>query len=302
MDVESFTKNYAIPLSHIPKYDPNIVKINPISGGLEGGVSNYNYKISLSDQKYFMRVSCGDAALLGIDRPAEVVALQYTSEAGIAPPIIYFDSQAKVIITQFIESEPNPFTLKDEQKVQAFISSLKRLHELDVQLPIVFSPYQTLKKYYLQLLELNHSFPIEFYEVVLPFCDKIEAKLGPFKELCPCHLDLHPGNLLYDGNKTWLIDWEYAAMADPLFDIAVMSSTCFYSSEDRIKLLECYLGRSALTAEIDRLNQMTVLASVRWYLWCEIQAKISQLGFDYHYFGECYLNHLLIQIKEMDVP
>ena len=55
-----------------------------------------------------------------------------------------------------------------------------------------------------------------------------------------CHHDLNPGNILWDGNKLRLIDWEYARTAHPLFDLASLSHHYDLSDEDLEHLLNHY--------------------------------------------------------------
>ena len=36
----------------------------------------------------------------------------------------------------------------------------------------------------------------------------------------PCHNDLLNANFLEDGERLWIVDWEYAGMGDRFFDLA----------------------------------------------------------------------------------
>ena len=42
----------------------------------------------------------------------------------------------------------------------------------------------------------------------------------------PCHNDLLPANVLFDGDRAWLIDYEYAGMNEAMFDLANLSVNC----------------------------------------------------------------------------
>ena len=57
-----------------------------------------------------------------------------------------------------------------------------------------------------------------------------------------CHNDLLPANILDDNERIWIVDWEYAGMGNPLFDLAGVSANCCYSEEQEIALLESYRG------------------------------------------------------------
>jgi hypothetical protein len=73
---------------------------------------------------------------------------------------------------------------------------------------------------------------------------EIAAALAPHVVETPVHLDLNPGNLLYDGKRFWLIDWELAGMGDPYQDLAALGLFWRAAFERREELLAAYLGRA----------------------------------------------------------
>lgn len=99
-------------------------------------------------------------------------------------------------------------------------------------------------------------------------------------KLVPCHLDLKGDNLFDDGHRLWLIDWEYAGMSDPLFDLAMLAPTEDFSEAEIISVLEIYRSQSTSNDQL-RLKQFTILANLRIALWCLIMAKISPLDCPY---------------------
>jgi thiamine kinase-like enzyme len=65
-----------------------------------------------------------------------------------------------------------------------------------------------------------------------------------------CHNDLHHLNILDDGKRLWIVDWEYGGCGDPLFDLA--SFLCQHESthEERHVLLSAYAGDAAVPIEL----------------------------------------------------
>jgi len=65
-----------------------------------------------------------------------------------------------------------------------------------------------------------------------------------------CHNDLHHLNILDDGDRLWLVDWEYGGCGDPLFDLA--SFLCQHGSthEERQVLLSAYAGDVAIPIDL----------------------------------------------------
>ena len=58
------------------------------------------------------------------------------------------------------------------------------------------------------------------------------------------HNDFLPRNLLFDGKRLWLIDWENAFRNDPLVDLAIALDNFAPSPELEEVLLHAWLGRT----------------------------------------------------------
>ena len=53
--------------------------------------------------------------------------------------------------------------------------------------------------------------------------ERLEAAVGPV-EIVFGHNDLLPANIIDDGDRLWLVDWEYAGFNSPLFDLGGLAS------------------------------------------------------------------------------
>ena len=61
----------------------------------------------------------------------------------------------------------------------------------------------------------------------------------------PCHNDLLTANLLHDGERLRIVDWEYAGMGDRYFDLANLSINNGFEEADDERLLAAYFGSPA---------------------------------------------------------
>ena len=96
----------------------------------------------------------------------------------------------------------------------------------------------------------------------------------------PCHNDLLAENFLDSSEKLWLIDWEYAAMGDPLFDLANFVANFELSDSQTMTLMTGYFG------EVDdktwaTVHMMTLASGMREAFWNFLQSAISTIEFDY---------------------
>ena len=61
-------------------------------------------------------------------------------------------------------------------------------------------------------------------------------------DLVPCHNDLLNANFILEGERLWLVDWEYAGMGDRFFDLANFSINHELDDDENAALLEAYFG------------------------------------------------------------
>ena len=103
-----------------------------------------------------------------------------------------------------------------------------------------------------------------------PHVERIERLRADYEwrpdALVSSHNDPNPGNILFDGQRPWLIDWESAYANDPLVDIAILLDGQTTSPEQEIAFLSAWLGRPPDPALRARLE--TVRAFTRLYYAC----------------------------------
>src|SRR5207244_398033 len=70
---------------------------------------------------------------------------------------------------------------------------------------------------------------------------RLSRRIAPFRPVL-CHNDLLAANILDDGAQVWLVDWEYAGIGHPLFDLAGISANCALAENLEVALLDAYRG------------------------------------------------------------
>jgi thiamine kinase-like enzyme len=98
--------------------------------------------------------------------------------------------------------------------------------------------------------------------------------------MCACHNDLLNANFIADGERIWIVDWEYAGMGDRFFDLANFSINHELSNDENHELLRSYSGEA--TDEHRRaLRLMRFMSDFREAMWGVVQQGISELDFDF---------------------
>ena len=96
----------------------------------------------------------------------------------------------------------------------------------------------------------------------------------------PCNNDLLAGNFIEDGERVWIIDYEYSGNNDPCFELGNIWSECRLSIEQLDELVTAYYGRR-LRHKIARAHLQGIVAKYGWTLWGCIQSASSALEFDF---------------------
>ena len=104
----------------------------------------------------------------------------------------------------------------------------------------------------------------------------LQKKYPMTENLAPSHLDLFDLNILPAKDRIWIVDWEYAGMADPLMDLASLAAAMQWTGQEPNKLLEAY-NPNISDADREKYRWCQFLNGVRWGLWCYVQSKISPI-------------------------
>jgi thiamine kinase-like enzyme len=255
--------------------------LGPLAGEpvpLRGGITNRNYRVSLGGLEYVVRITGRNTELLGIDRGAERLACEGAAALGLAPAVAA--TPAEGLVTRFIQHHPlDSHQIAD--RVEELARSLRRFHDSPTVLPVSFWVPAVLERYRCVVLERGGTLPAA-YEQALALCGRIAAAL-PEQRRCPCHDDLLAANIICanDGGRMLIVDWEYAGMGSPFFDLGNLSvNNGFDDATDR-RLLRAYLGGEPTVAQRAQLKLMRMLSDAREAAWGVLQGELSELEFDF---------------------
>jgi thiamine kinase-like enzyme len=253
---------------------------------LEGGLSNRNFLVRDGADSYVVRVVGGDEPAHGIVRDREVAVSRAAHLAGIAPELVL--AEPEVLVFRSIAGR----TLSEDDvrrpaMLARIVELLRRCHR-DIA-PYLRGPapcfwvFHALRDYLAQL-EARGNPPQETARL-RRIVGRLERAVGPIR-LAVTHNDLMPGNIIDDGRRLWLIDWEYAGFGAPLFDLASLTVDNAIDEAAQAQLLALYFGRPASTALLRRFAAMVLAAELREALWARIQQIHGKLTFDYGGYAE----------------
>jgi thiamine kinase-like enzyme len=233
---------------------------------LGGGFTNHNFKVRVAGETFVLRIEGKDTELLGIDRHVEHGASLAAAALGIGPEVVAFLEPEGFLVTRFVEGETGRVTVPEAAAL------LRRFHA-GAAIPGRFDAFRVVETYAALARERGVAAP-PGYEVAQATADRIERRRGP-AELRPCHNDLIAANFIA-GERLWIVDWEYAGMGDPAFDLANFAVNNGLDEAGDRELLDAY-GCGDLDVHV----LMRYMSDFREAMWGVVQQAIADIDFDF---------------------
>jgi aminoglycoside phosphotransferase len=271
-------------------------QLGPLRDGpapLGGGITNHNYRARFGDADVVLRIAGRETGLLGIDRAAEHAATAAAAGLDIAPAVLAFLPEHACLVTAFVPGLPLPDAALREPPALALVArALRAFHEGAPALPVTFAVPHIARSYLDLARRRGAEVPQTAWDAAL-LAERIAAVLvGPEHVPVPCHDDLLGANLLGDGMRVWIVDWEYAGMGDRYFDLGNLSINNGFTDADDERLLEAYWDTPCTPRRFAALRLMRAMSDVREALWGVLQQAISDLDFDFAAYADEHLLRL----------
>lgn len=248
---------------------------------LAGGLSNQNFKVVDRGESFVVRVTGPDQPVHGLKREFEIAASRAAHLAGIAPELIWAEEGLTVL--RWIEGEALTSARLAEPKTLDRIAPLLRRCHAEVGLHMrgaapSFWVHHSLRCY-LDDLGRHDCLPKDLGDLPA-ITTALERETGP-TEIGFTHNDMIPGNFIDDGDRLWLIDWEYAGYGAPLFDVAGIVIHGDLGADGRERIYRRYYGRKPGPVAERRFAATVAACALREALWAHVQVAHSDLTVDY---------------------
>jgi thiamine kinase-like enzyme len=145
-------------------------------------------------------------------------------------------------------------------------------------LPGRFDVFRVVEEYRSVVFERGAAVP-PAYAGARQVARQVEAARGRAPER-PCHNDLIAANLIDDGRRLRIVDWEYAGMGDVFFDLACVAAHADLDREERAALLEAYAG-ALRSPDVRALELMRFMVELREAMWALAQGAVGDVEHDF---------------------
>lgn len=264
---------------------------------LDGGITNINLLVRDGRRRFVVRLG-DDIPEHGVMRWNELALSRAAETAGISPAVVHHEPG--VLVLDYVEAKTfEEADVRDPDNLTRIIELVARIHrDLASHLtgPILaFWPFQVNRTYAARLKADGSVHSALLPDLIDKLAD-LEKAVGPV-ELVVGHNDLLAANLLDDGQRLWLIDWEYGGFNSPLFDLAGLASNNGLSEEQERMMLEQYFEAPS-EARWRAYKAMKCTSLMRETLWSMTSEIHSDLDFDYSAYTRENMDRLNAALSE----
>ena len=268
-------------IAAIPAWAGRAVDAEPIAAGL----TNANWKVTVDGTPHFVRIPGAATDLLAVDRVNERHNTRAAATAGVGPPVLHELPEWDVFVLAWVDARTMSIETLGAPGIPARVAEALRQLHAGPRFRDDFDMFRTTERYLRVVDERSITIP-SGYRDRLDRLPRIEAALGvhPLPTV-PCHNDLLAENYLDDGQRLWLVDYEYSGNNDPTFELG---NTCQEQGWDEARIRElcaAYFGE-ATDALLARMRLQMIMSDVGWTLWAAIQAAISTIEYDFFGWAE----------------
>ncbi|WP_053005792.1 choline kinase family protein [Kiloniella spongiae] len=239
-----------------------------------GGLTNLVFKVSRKEESYIVRIP-GEGTEEYIDRSVESHNAQVAADIKVSAEVLYSDPSSGVMVSRFLEGTKtmSPLAFKEISGSAGRAGrALALLHNSGKEFLFRFELFAMIDEYLKVLSGLDVTLPDGYREVVEEAQNIRNILASKTKlPLTPCHCDPLSENFLDDGQKMWIVDWEYSGMNDPLWDLGDLSVEAEFSEEQDRELLVAYWGEEPPAEILGRMIIYKAMCDLLWTLWGLIQ-------------------------------
>jgi thiamine kinase-like enzyme len=247
---------------------------------LPGGLTNQNFKVTTPDGVFVARVFSDGGELLAIDRDHEYQNSVIAAAAGVGAPVIEYRPDDRILVLGFVEGKTlTNADVAESVTLPRIAAACRALHGAS-RFAADFDMFEIQARYYATATARQMRIPDGYDELMPAFTAARKALAVRDEGTVPCNNDLLAANFIDDGDRIWLIDYEYSGNNDACFELGNIAGECGLDDEALAALVTAYYGK-ARRSRIARAQLFGLVARYGWTLWGAIQHSSSQLDFDF---------------------
>jgi thiamine kinase len=264
----------------LPEIERLCRAVVPGAGGIDlkplgAGPISETYRVARDGAAYTLKVAVEHGPDLCADLPWEARVLESAASAGLAPPLVYCDLDGAVLLSRWAEGRS---WVSQEARAPANLERiaalLRRVHALAVPMPArQVTPLQWIGIYDAALSRRSSGSSDPALRSAALSRAQALSKL-PRAAGVVCHSDLHLLNLIQEDESLILLDWEYAHVTDPLWDLAGWCANNDFETEIQHGLLTRYFRNAPILSQWQRFRLLLALYDYVCLLWSQLYSAV----------------------------
>jgi Ser/Thr protein kinase RdoA (MazF antagonist) len=235
--------------------DSSVVGLEPVAGGASGALT---YRVQAEGRAHLMRIETRMQSPMR--NPHQYACLRIAADAGIAPAVRHLDEAAGVVVMDFLRQRPLLEYPGGPAALARAVAELVGRLQATPAFPELHA-FPTVVSRMLGFLRTSGMFAEGLLDEHAAGLERIrEAYAWNPSALVSSHNDPNPRNIVFDGERLWLVDWETAYRNDPLTDVAIVVENLAPTPELEATVVEAWLGRAPddrVRARLQLMRQLT---------------------------------------------
>jgi thiamine kinase-like enzyme len=268
-------------LTHVPIGDTGPFIVTELPGGL----TNRNYRaVGVGGTSVVVRLTSPQSGALTIDREMEFANAGTAAAGGVAPAVLGRSRPLAATVIEWIDGKTlEPSDLDDSAMIRRLAEVCRQLHR-GAPFSTHFDMFEVQRRYLDLVLAAGYRLPARYLDFAAQV-RRVELALAALAGgTVPCHNDLLAANILDDGERLWLIDFEYSGNNDPCFELGNLWSEATLPPDRLEELVTAYLGGYS-AVQVARARLFGLMSKYGWTLWASIQDATSDVDFDFWSWG-----------------
>ncbi len=214
---------------------------------LKGGMTSaLVFRIVVRGTPYLLRI------IMRTDSTTErhLACMRSAAEEGLAPRVWYTSPEDRISITDFVEAVPFP----ESVALLRMPTVLRRLHalppfpaalpHLNTTCTFLLNKGPALDGFFPMIHSANLLTKDVSAELFTRYAEIAAAYAHHDPDMVPSHNDFFkPDNILFDGDRVWIVDWEAAFQNDRYAELATVANMLVSNEAEERAFLQAYFGQ-----------------------------------------------------------
>lgn len=224
----------------------------PVTGGASGALT---YRVDTSRAAHLVRIETARDYFRNPER--SYACMLAAAKVGVAPAVHHADVKTGVAVMDFIETRSLDTFPGGVEGLVAACGRLIATLQTAEPFPPALDDFGALVARMLDVVDeagILRAGALDAHRAAL----EEMRRVYPWQESpqVSSHNDVNPLNVLFDGDRLWLVDWELSFLNDPFADIAIIANNWAETPASEELLLAAWLSREPTARDRARLTVM----------------------------------------------